>query len=165
MQIFAFVAGFVFTLLCGWQLVWRVIFNPSMCKRRHETPYPSALNDPRFGTHGFVIANGIKFHYVAKGPENAPLMLCLHGFPECWYSWRYILYAFSGTYRVVAIDLRGYGETTRVAPSWWTASDYSLRTLVEDVRSVIAALGYGKCTLVAHDWCVTFMQPAVKTRR
>jgi pimeloyl-ACP methyl ester carboxylesterase len=37
--------------------------------------------------HGFVEANGVRFHYAEQG--EGPLVLLLHGFPECWYSWRH----------------------------------------------------------------------------
>ena len=40
-------------------------------------------------------------------------MLLVHGFPELWYSWRWQLEAFKDDYEVVAIDLRGYGQTER----------------------------------------------------
>ena len=43
---------------------------------------PEILQDPSYGTHKYVTANGIKFHYVANGTEGKPLMLFLHGFPE-----------------------------------------------------------------------------------
>jgi len=79
-------------------------------------------------------------------------MLCLHGFPECWYSWRYIAYAFSSKYRVIMPDLRGYGQTAHAEPSWRTAADYRLEALVEDVRALIITAGKTSCTLVAHDW-------------
>ena len=36
--------------------------------------------------HEFVEANGVRFHYVEQG--DGPLVMLLHGFPECWYSWR-----------------------------------------------------------------------------
>ena len=38
--------------------------------------------------HRFVEANGLRFH-VAECGEGDRLALCLHGFPECWYSWRH----------------------------------------------------------------------------
>ena len=43
---------------------------------------PACLLDPSLGTHEYVTANGIKFHYVAAGDRSKPLMLFLHGFPE-----------------------------------------------------------------------------------
>ena len=43
---------------------------------------PDILQDPAYGTHKYVTANGIKFHYVANGTEGKPLMLFLHGYPE-----------------------------------------------------------------------------------
>ena len=44
---------------------------------------PSCLTDPDLGEHGYVkTASQVKFHYVAKGDPDKPLMLCLHGFPE-----------------------------------------------------------------------------------
>ena len=43
---------------------------------------PEILQDSSYGTHKYVTANGIKFHYVANGTEGNPLMLFLHGFPE-----------------------------------------------------------------------------------
>lgn len=63
-----------------------------------------------------------------------------------------MLQAFSGSYRVVAVSLRGYGETEHAEPSWSASTDYSMPRLVEDVRSLIEAFGYKKATLVAHDW-------------
>jgi len=71
---------------------------------------------------------------------------------ECWYSWRHYLEAFSRTHRVVAVDMRGYGETAHADSSWWTASDYAMEHLVADVHALIRAFGRTEVTLVAHDW-------------
>jgi pimeloyl-ACP methyl ester carboxylesterase len=117
-----------------------------------EEPIPSVMLDPIHGEHGWIVANGIRFHYVAAGAEDSPLMLCIHGFPECWYTWRHQLASFRGSYRVVAVDMRGYGETSRSSPSFTSALDYSLPRLVEDVRSLIEAFGKKSCTLQGHDW-------------
>ena len=43
---------------------------------------PEILQDSTYGTHKYITANGIKFHYVANGTEGKPLMLFIHGFPE-----------------------------------------------------------------------------------
>ncbi|RYG57444.1 alpha/beta fold hydrolase [archaeon] len=112
------------------------------------------LQDPVWGEHGFITANGIRVHTVSKGRPGAPLLLCLHGFPECWFAWRHALVAFSHHFRVVAVDMRAYGETKVAQPSVCAADEMSMPVLVEDVRCIINALGYDACTLVAHDWCV-----------
>ena len=59
--------------------------------------------------HAFVEANGVRFHYAEQG--EGPLVLLLHGFPECWYSWRHQIAALAPRFRVVAAvetDLKVY---------------------------------------------------------
>jgi len=96
--------------------------------------------------HGYLETNGIRLHYVTEG--EGPLILFLHGFPECWYSWRHQLSEFGKNYKAVAIDLRGYNESDKPKEQ----SAYALSELVKDVAGVIRALGYEKCVLVGHDW-------------
>ena len=97
-------------------------------------------------THEKIHANGIQFHYVTEG--EGPLMLLLHGFPEYWYSWRHQISEFAKNYKVVALDMRGYGQTDRPLGK----ENYTIEVLVNDVKEVINALGYKKCVLVGHDW-------------
>ena len=64
-----------------------------------------------------VETNGVRLHCAVTG--RGPLMLLLHGFPECWYSWRHQIAALAPHFRVVAPDLRGYNESEKpegVAP-------------------------------------------------
>ncbi|CAK8679038.1 unnamed protein product [Clavelina lepadiformis] len=99
--------------------------------------------------HDFVrTKSGTRFHYVHTGSEDSPLMLCLHGFPECWYSWRGILETFGSNYHVVAFDMRGYGDSDK--PN--SIGKYHMHYLVNDVREIVEALGYEKAVIVAHDW-------------
>lgn len=77
-----------------------------------------------------------------------PLMLFLHGFPENSYSWRNQLKYFRDTYTVVALDMRGFGDSD--APQ--KMSEYSMDTLCLDVVATINACGYESCILVGHDW-------------
>ncbi|CAG0902455.1 unnamed protein product [Cyprideis torosa] len=59
---------------------------------------PSRLLDSRY-SHGYAkLQNGMKLHYVESGNSGKPLMLCLHGFPECWYSWRHQLQEFASDF-------------------------------------------------------------------
>ena len=96
--------------------------------------------------HNYLEANGIRLHYVTEG--DGPLMLLLHGFPECWYSWRHQIREFSKDYKVVALDLRGYNQSDKPK----AVSDYALPKLIADVAGTIRALGHEKCILVGHDW-------------
>lgn len=94
-------------------------------------------------------ANGIRFHVVeADGARpGAPLVLLLHGFPEHWWSWRYQLTALASSgARVVAVDLRGYGDSDK------PPRGYDGWTLAGDVAGLVRALGAVEATLVGHDW-------------
>lgn len=91
-------------------------------------------------------ANGVGFHALADGPDDGPLVLCLHGFPELGRSWRHQLPALGDAgYRAVAPDLRGYGKTELRGP-------FDLPTLVDDTVGLVAALGRERAILVGHDW-------------
>jgi pimeloyl-ACP methyl ester carboxylesterase len=85
-------------------------------------------------------------HYVTAG--EGPLMIMLHGFPEFWYSWRHQIPAMAKHFRVVAPDMRGYNQTEKPVG----VGNYRLSVLMEDVRSLILALGKKSGVLVAHDW-------------
>ena len=61
--------------------------------------------------HEFVEANGIRYHCVTAG--EGPLVLLLHGFPQFWYAWRHQIPALAERFKVVAPDLRGYGDTDK----------------------------------------------------
>jgi len=63
-------------------------------------------------THRHIETNGIRMHIAECGA--GPLVVLCHGFPESWYSWRHQLSALAEAgFRVVAPDMRGYGETDR----------------------------------------------------
>ncbi|XP_065213576.1 epoxide hydrolase 4-like [Planococcus citri] len=115
--------------------------------KRRELP-PECLNDPVYGEHGYIQIKNIKLHYVQNGDKTKPLMLFLHGFPDFWYSWRYQMKHFSKHYWVVAVDLRGYGDSEKPVNVY----EYKIKYLVSDVKNLITALGREKCILVSHDW-------------
>eukprot|EP00200_Dunaliella_tertiolecta_P004387 CAMPEP_0202355428 /NCGR_PEP_ID=MMETSP1126-20121109/10328_1 /ASSEMBLY_ACC=CAM_ASM_000457 /TAXON_ID=3047 /ORGANISM="Dunaliella tertiolecta, Strain CCMP1320" /LENGTH=366 /DNA_ID=CAMNT_0048948045 /DNA_START=775 /DNA_END=1875 /DNA_ORIENTATION=- len=99
--------------------------------------------------HDYVNANGIIIHAVSlKRQPHKPLMLFLHGFPEFWYTWRHQLKAFAEDYDAVAIDMRGYGDSSKPRG----VHNYDLDLLAADISAVVGALGHRSATLVAHDW-------------
>jgi len=98
--------------------------------------------------HLDVSANGLRFH-VAELGEGPKLALLLHGFPECWLSWRHQLPLLAKLgYRCWAPSLRGYGRSDRPP----AVRDYAIERLLGDVAGWIDASGAEEVTLVGHDW-------------
>jgi pimeloyl-ACP methyl ester carboxylesterase len=105
------------------------------------------LRDPRIETT-FVDANGLRFEVDTCGSGDR-LALCLHGFPEHSFSWRYQLPMLADLgYRAWAPNLRGYGNSSR--PEGMAA--YAIENLLADVAGLIDASGCREVTLLAHDW-------------
>jgi pimeloyl-ACP methyl ester carboxylesterase len=96
-----------------------------------------------------VLINGITVNVALDGPEGGPPVLLLHGFPDRWSLWRHQIPALAAAgYRVVAPDLRGFGESDRPAE----VADYAMRTLVGDVTGLLDERGLAQARVVGHDW-------------
>lgn len=93
--------------------------------------------------HHTVHANGIRQHFLEAGKGAAVVLL--HGFPETSFGWRFQIPELAKHYRVIAPDLRGYGETEK--PS----SGYDKRNMAKDLRVLMTTLGIEKIALVGHD--------------
>ncbi len=106
-----------------------------------------------------ITANGLRFAYLEQGPEDGPLALCLHGFPDHAPTWRHLLPELAGAgYHAVAPWLRGYAPT-EVPPDRAT----SPATLTADVNALHRALGGdGRAVLVGHDWGAVFAARAAR---
>jgi pimeloyl-ACP methyl ester carboxylesterase len=95
-----------------------------------------------------ITANGLSFAIDEAG-QGDTVALLLHGFPEARQSWGGQLSALAALgWRVVAPDLRGYGETDRPAEK----AAYGIEHLVEDVDALFDALGARHRILIGHDW-------------
>ena len=95
-----------------------------------------------------VEANGQTFA-VDEAGEGDAVALCLHGFPECRFSWRFQLPALAAAgWRAVAPDGRGYGDSSRPA----NRDAYRIEHLVADAAALFDALGARRRLLVGHDW-------------
>ncbi|TKV58441.1 alpha/beta hydrolase [Nakamurella flava] len=93
--------------------------------------------------HRDVSANGIRFHLAEQG--SGPLIVLVHDFGQYWRSWRYQLPGLAAAgYRVVAPDLRGYGDTDK-APR-----GYDAFCLAADLSGLIRALGERQAILVGQ---------------
>ncbi|GAA4624940.1 alpha/beta hydrolase [Actinoallomurus vinaceus] len=98
-------------------------------------------------THRLVSSAAGRIHLVEQG--SGPLVLLVHGFPESWYSWRHQLPVLAAAgYRAVAVDVRGYGRSSKPAD----VAAYRMLELVEDNVAVVHALGERTAVIVGHDW-------------
>ena len=100
-------------------------------------------------TNRRITSNGIELNIAEQGDADAPLIVMLHGFPESWFSWRHQFAPLAAAgYHVVAPDMRGYGESDK--PS--DISAYNQVEVVNDVKGLVAALGYETAVVIGHDW-------------
>lgn len=98
-------------------------------------------------THRMINAKGARIHAVEQG--EGPLVILVHGFPESWYSWRHQIPALAAAgYKVVAIDQRGYGRSSKFR----VQEAYRIGRLVDDIVGVIDAYGVEKAFVIGHDW-------------
>ena len=96
--------------------------------------------------HEYVDAGGLRTHVALAGPEDAPPVLLVHGWPQHWWEWRHVIPGLVQTHRVIAPDLRGFG---------WTevpARGYDKEQLVTDLLALMDALRVDQVTWVGHDW-------------
>ncbi|SOD97359.1 alpha/beta fold hydrolase [Spirosoma fluviale] len=103
-------------------------------------------------TNTFVDIKGaspVRLHVVQAGPDDGPLIILLHGFPEFWYGWKNQIDTLAEAgYCVWVPDQRGYNLSEKPVG----IDAYSLDTLVADVIGLIDASGRQKAVVVGHDW-------------
>jgi pimeloyl-ACP methyl ester carboxylesterase len=93
----------------------------------------------------FADLDEVSLHFVTAG-EGFPVVL-LHGIPQSWYEWRYIIPILAKKYKVIAPDLRGLGDSTR------PIGGYDKKTMGNDVWMLLSKhLGIKEFYLVGHDW-------------
>lgn len=99
------------------------------------------INDSRFGS--------LRMHYVDEGPQEAPVVLCLHGEPSWSFCWRKLIHPLSEQgYRVVAPDHIGFGRSDKLP----NREDYSYQMMVQCCVQLIEKLDLRHITLVCQDW-------------
>ncbi len=101
-------------------------------------------------THESADHGPIDVNVAVVGDASAPLILCVHGWPEIWHSWRHQMSYFAERgWRVAAMDVRGYGGSSKPH----AIEAYSLRELASDAAAVLATLSPDSpSVLFGHDW-------------
>ena len=94
---------------------------------------------------------GLVFDALVDGPEDAPLVLLLHGFAESFHTWRSQMPKLAAAgYRPVAPSQRGYSTGAR--PDTREPGNYSFDHLMNDKEG---GYGYDASTLAIGPWQMT----------
>ncbi|KAF8260615.1 alpha/beta-hydrolase [Lactarius quietus] len=105
------------------------------------------------------LSTGRTYHFIDQKPDSNPgsashattlrTILCVHGFPDIWYGWRYQIGPWvRAGYRVIVPDMLGYGGTDKPRD----VEEYSIRGLCADLAALLDVVGVRKAIVIGHDW-------------
>jgi non-heme chloroperoxidase len=92
------------------------------------------------------LATGLSLSFAEHGPDNGKPVLFLHGWPDSWFTYSRVLPLLPQNLRLLAVDLRGYGESDK------PESGYRISDLAGDVIAFLDALRIDRATLVGHSF-------------
>jgi len=107
------------------------------------TPKP-VPSDPQSRT---FVSENLKLHYLDWGNESAPLLVLVHGMWDHAFSWKWVAENFRKEYHVVAMDLRGHGDS-----AWSPDGAYLPSYLLLDFVAFIDSLGHESFDVIAHSY-------------
>jgi pimeloyl-ACP methyl ester carboxylesterase len=91
----------------------------------------------------FIQTGGLRQHVVIGG--DGPPLLLIHGWPQTWYAWRFLMAALAPDYRVIAPDQRGIGLSDK------PVDGYDSTTLANDMADLMKALGHERFAVYGTD--------------
>lgn len=91
--------------------------------------------------------DGVRIHFFVAGPDDGPVLLLVHGYPEMSIAWRKVAPPLvERGFRLVIPDLRGAGGSSR------PMGGYDKRSLARDLVYVLDSLGVdGPVNVIGHD--------------
>ncbi|KAK0190606.1 Alpha/Beta hydrolase protein [Armillaria mellea] len=113
-----------------------------------DPSYPTSFNHRKER-----LSTGRTYHFVDQLPETyhsqSTTLLCIHGFPDLWYGWRYQVKPWVQMgFRVVVPTILGYGDTDKpVDPA-----EYTTKKLCADLAALLDLLGVEKAVVIGHGW-------------
>lgn len=97
---------------------------------------------PGFTNH-YATVNGVRLHYADGG--QGPVLVCLPGWPQTWFSYHPIAAELARHYRVLLVDLRGMGSSDK------PAGGYDKKTMARDIYELLRHLDIAEAALLGHD--------------
>ena len=110
---------------------------------------PSAFV-PGFELFDAKLGNGVTLRFAAGGSGNKTPLLMVHGHPHNHVIWRKVAPSLARDRKVILVDLRGYGDSSRPA-STPDHRPYSKREMATDLALLLRMLGIERCDFVGHD--------------
>jgi pimeloyl-ACP methyl ester carboxylesterase len=112
------------------------------CMSFHRGAMPGEPKDATFAK-----VDGVRMRYVDRGPPTAPVVVFVHGFASSLDTWTTVMPAVEKAgFRVVAVDLKGFGWTDR------PEGDYSPAAEAKLVYGLLDQRGVTKASFVGHSW-------------
>ncbi|KAI9068461.1 alpha/beta-hydrolase [Trametes sanguinea] len=111
-------------------------------------------NPASFNHRTELLSTGRRYHFVDQVPANydpatTKTLVCIHGFPDLWYGWRYQIKPWVELgYRVVVPDMLGYGGTDKPQDE----AEYTPRKICNDIAALMDLLQLQKAVIIGHDW-------------
>ncbi|GLW70037.1 epoxide hydrolase EphF [Kitasatospora phosalacinea] len=96
--------------------------------------------------HRTAEVGGLRLHYAEAGPADASPVVLVHGFPQHWYAWRRVLPLLAGEFRLLCLDMPGFGWSEGEPGRW------STEARAADLVGFLDALELESAFLVSHDW-------------
>jgi pimeloyl-ACP methyl ester carboxylesterase len=92
----------------------------------------------------YAEVNGVRLHFVdgGKGPRAVVL---IPGWPQTWYVWRKVMPELAKNYRVIAVDTRGMGDSSR------PVKGYDTQTAATDISALMMKLHVYRYSVIGHD--------------
>src|SRR5580704_18159112 len=104
-----------------------------------------AAAQPTPYTDRFVTVNGLKIHYLDWGNETKQPLLMLHGIGRVAHSFDHIAPHFRDNYHVIAIDMRGHGDS-----DWSPEGAYLVEDYVKDIEGLADQLKLRNMVLLGN---------------
>ncbi|MET0319290.1 MAG: alpha/beta hydrolase [Duganella sp.] len=96
-----------------------------------------------------IDVDGVNIFYREAGPQHAPTLLLLHGFPTSSQMFRNLIPLLADRYHVIAPDYPGYGQSDMPSMDSYT---YSFDHLAHTIDRFTAALGIDRYALYVQDY-------------
>ena len=98
--------------------------------------------------HATTQLSDVRLHYVTCGftPQTTQAVMLLHGWPQSWYEWRHLIPELARDHPVIAVDLRGLGDSSK------PVTGYDKMTVAGDLAQLADQLELTQIAVVGHDW-------------